>query len=119
MWNNLDYSMDSVRKEYDENNYVNTSGISCDEVKKKCAEIFSNNISFAKAKSEVMAYILENCPVEVCPDDIFADKLENYGIINQKLMREHIPRIRKEVIDNTIDSRILVEAGAIEPTTDF
>lgn len=119
MWNNLDYSMDSVRKEYDENNYVNASGISCDEVKKKCAEIFSNNISFAKAKSEVMAYILENCPVEVCPDDIFADKLENYGIINQKLMREDIPRIRKEVIDNTIDSRILVEAGAIEPTTDF
>ena len=118
MWNSLEISMKEIIKEYSDNNYDTDSGTGCDEATIECEKLFSQEASFGAAKSKVMAYILENCPVEVCSADIFADKLQNYNILQQRVSKD-ISSTKSSVMENITDSKTLFQAGAIEPLTDF
>ena len=118
MWNSLEASMEDILKEYSDNNYDTDSGIGCDEATIECEKLFSQEASFGAAKSKVMAYILENCPVEVCSADIFADKLQNYNILQQRVSKD-ISSTKSSVMEDITDSKALFQAGAIEPLTDF
>ena len=66
-----------------------------------------------------MSFIIENCMVEVFPDEFFADKFTHYDITIRKFRRGVAPNIFRKVNDETTDTNVLSEALAIEPSADF
>ncbi len=118
MWNKFDLSIENISKQYTEDNYDTMSGKAENEIRKACDEIFAKKQSFARSKSEVMSYILENCRVEVCPEEFFVDKFTHYNIVKD-ITESNLSQLRKSVIDSIPDSRVHVDSLAIEPRTDF
>lgn len=121
MFNLFDKCKNTILNMYAGNNWNESSGLSAEELKIGCDRIFSclTDFGVSRTRSELMAYILENAMLEVCPDDFFADKINHNGILGTYLWKSLVPAITKPVNESVTDAMPLISCVAIEASTDF
>jgi len=81
MWNTFNTCKDILKNQYEENNWQD--GLSPDTLKNKTDELLERyrDASLAKCKAELISFLLENAPLDIHPQEIFADKIHHCGII--------------------------------------
>lgn len=119
MWNRLDECIDIISQQYKVDAYDKLSGKDETEIRSVCDAIFAKDQSFGKSKSEVMAYILENCRVDICTEELFADKFTCFDIVPNRLWHSDLSKFIDVVNDRITDAGVLIKSCAIEPSTDY
>ena len=86
MWNNFENNKISLLNQYKENNWIEESGLSFDELNRKCQEIFNDDSkTLGRKKAEAISFILNNAQIDIVKEEFFQNKL-NFGSMYNTIM---------------------------------
>jgi formate C-acetyltransferase len=84
IWNTFEQNIDSLKNEFKEDNFIASSGIEFNELKKACFAIAkSKSLSVVTKRANIISYIMENARISLNYYGWFADRVEHGGIIHQ------------------------------------
>lgn len=123
MWGNFDKNKQKLLLQFKEDNWIENSGLSFDELNSKCDEIFNdNNKTLGQKKSEAIAFILNNAQIDIVKEEFFQNKLNFGSIYNTIMDKFHCGRYDKiihEYCKNTTDKIKDMNDSAICVSLDF
>ena len=86
MWNKFDANKETLLKQYKEDNWIEESGLSFDELNEKCQAILHDETkTLGNRKAEAISFILNNAQIDIIEEDFFQNKL-NFGSIYNTIM---------------------------------
>lgn len=118
---------DYLTRQYTHTVWDEASGLSPEVLEHHCRELAGDPAtSFADAKAQIMAYILENARLERNPEDIFADKLCHGGIVVRLYQERSEYLVQHEMQDQLscigafpFEGAYMARDGAYVVSTDF
>ncbi|MBE6613508.1 MAG: hypothetical protein E7632_13570, partial [Ruminococcaceae bacterium] len=94
---------ETIRKYRDNPEYLMDTGLSAAELSEKCDEIEADvKKSLTLRNAEILAFILDNARLEVCPYDLFADRMDHDNIFIKL-------RSRRRAIYREVSGDVLAE----------
>ena len=79
MCNSFEDAKQILKEQYKNSNWQD--GVSPEELQRGVEQIIAQNYEIRKEKAECIAYILRNARIDLCKEEIFADKLDHNDIM--------------------------------------